>query len=515
MGIQIMQTPLNAVQLNAVQYPRLAPRYMDDGAVPFKMLYFYLLDKPQSQSLISTSVAFLEEQLSRAPPSEDNVAMNKAGLTDWLRCKSDSIDHQYQAYLIGRANGEPRRLFSTKSHALYFIKCVAPTKLVDGAWLYGFTQYWEDERFAPYLQLYLEGLGDGYSERNHVVIFRELLKTLGLEEWTNLDDRYFQQGAIQLALGQMTDYYLPEVIGLNLGYELVPLHLLITAHELEELGVDSHCVTLRVTNNQTESERTKKAVDSVIKNALNFGDDYNYFQRLINGFQLNALGFGSEAIIASFDLQQELYSIIKNKANLGRFMRSNQSKLQGSFINDWLTALDDIPNFLNTFESNGWVRRHQDPENSRFWKLIGDSKAKMFGVFTTYEKQVIYDWIAGNQIDTLTKNSQFSITVETPQFFRNQSASLLMKYLRDFVFRFLPRNFSWESKHKDKCLVGNINQDEMRFKEKINIFKNKDELMKFLVSWMNPAKHHTALGLMATRIYKAEFQTHTLDNLGN
>ena len=115
---------------------------------------------------------------------------------------------------------------------------MAPTKLVDGAWLYGLLQRWDDARFTALIQTYLEELGDGLPEKNHVVLYRKLLASQGCDDWRELDDEHFVQGAIQLALAEHAEQFLPEIIGFNLGYEQLPLHLLITSYELTELGVD-------------------------------------------------------------------------------------------------------------------------------------------------------------------------------------------------------------------------------------------------------------------------------------
>ena len=48
----------------------------------------------------------------------------------------------------------------------------------------------------------------------------------------DLPDRFYTQGALQLALDQNAEEFLAGVIGFNLGYEQLPLHLLITAREL-------------------------------------------------------------------------------------------------------------------------------------------------------------------------------------------------------------------------------------------------------------------------------------------
>lgn len=46
------------------------------------------------------------------------------------------------------------------------------------------------------------------------------------------------KAAIQLCLGN-SGKYLPELLGFNLGYEELPLHLLTTIDDLKELGIDS------------------------------------------------------------------------------------------------------------------------------------------------------------------------------------------------------------------------------------------------------------------------------------
>ncbi len=58
-----------------------------------------------------------------------------------------------------------------------------------------------------------------------------------MAQWDDLSDDHYIQGALQLAMAHHADQFLPEIIGFNLGYEQLPLHLLITAYELKELGI--------------------------------------------------------------------------------------------------------------------------------------------------------------------------------------------------------------------------------------------------------------------------------------
>ena len=106
---------------------------------------------------------------------------------------------------------------------------MAPTKLVDGAWLYGLLAHWRNARFPDLVRTYVEELGEGAPDKNHVLLYRDMLARHGLEQLHDLPDDRYQQGLIQLALGWNAEIFLPEVIGFNLAYEQLPLHLLITA----------------------------------------------------------------------------------------------------------------------------------------------------------------------------------------------------------------------------------------------------------------------------------------------
>jgi len=61
-----------------------------------------------------------------------------------------------------------------------------------------------------------------------------------------------------------------------------------------------------------------------------------------------------------------------------------------------LSSPEQLPGFLEAMENKGWIKRHQDPQASRFWQMIVGDGAAMFGVFSPYEKQLLHDWIAGD-----------------------------------------------------------------------------------------------------------------------
>jgi hypothetical protein len=123
----------------------------------------------------------------------------------------------------------------------------------------------------------------------------------------------------------------------------------------------------------------------------------------------------------------------------------------------------------------GWIKKNEAPEQSRFWKLIegeGD-QAKMFGVFSGYEKQVIYDWIAGDYQAAMPNN-----VARLPQMNSRK-----------------PLSTSVQTDRHD----GDVEELEAKLVSVNSI----QEIVKLLTPYLSPALHHTPAGLMATRLYKS------------
>jgi hypothetical protein len=295
--------------------------------------------------------------------------------------------------------GGGRRYFLNKAHALYFLQCVAPTKQVDGAWLYGVLAHWRDYRYDGLLTTYLEELGDGEPTQNHVAIYQRLLAEQGCDGDFAWQDEHFHQGAIQLALGQSAESHLPEILGYNLGYEQLPLHLLICAYELKELNIDPYYFSLHVTIDNASSGHARRAVQAVLALMPRGMDAKEYWKRVRRGYLLNDLGPGSISVIQAFDLENELVAMFERKRAFGQHMHSDYCRFEGKSVNQWLAQPGQVRGFLQALQEKGWIRRHYDPEDSRFWQLIEGAGAAMFGVFSGYEKQLLRDWIAGDWRD--------------------------------------------------------------------------------------------------------------------
>lgn len=340
-----------------------------------------------------TAEAWLEGQLLRARSLADGLPDDPGGLPHWMAAHAHRVANEYAAYLQQRSLGAPRRYFCNRAHALWFLQQVAPTKAVDGAWLHGTLWHWRDPRFHGLIRTFLEELGDGDPRCNHVLIYQRLLSHLGCLQLAPLAPARYLQGALQLALGQHCERFLPEVIGYNLGYEQPPLHLLITTQELAELGIDAHYFQLHVTIDNAASGHARRSLESFTGLARDQGPEF--YERVRQGYRLNDLGIDTPSLIASFDVQAELVAALERKRVYGQYMHADRCRLQGRTINQWLAKPGAMPGFLDALQAQGWVKRDTDPRRSRFWSLIDGPVAEMFGVFDAYEKQLWHDWIAG------------------------------------------------------------------------------------------------------------------------
>ncbi|NOS66708.1 iron-containing redox enzyme family protein, partial [Acinetobacter baumannii] len=121
-------------------------------------LYHALLDEPREH--LEAAGEFLDQQLSLAATHDDDLPEDPADWPAWLDAGARRTAEAHAEYLRARRRGEGRRYFQVPSQAMHFIRSVAPTKLVDGAWLYGLLPHHGEERLRPLLETFLEELGD-------------------------------------------------------------------------------------------------------------------------------------------------------------------------------------------------------------------------------------------------------------------------------------------------------------------------------------------------------------------
>ena len=442
-------------------------------------------DAPRAE-MLEASQQYLEGCINQADALDCDLPADPGALEAWMKSRHDHVGRQYLDYLKQRKLGAPRRFFSNRAHVLYFLQGVAPTKFVDGAWLYGLLTQWRDDRFRALIRIYLEELGEGRPADNHVSMYRRLLAVNGCEHLMPLTDGHYVQGAIQLCLARHAAQFMPEVVGFNLGYEQLPLHLLITTYEMKELGLDPYYFQVHVTVDNSGSGHARKALESV--NALRpMGMDADlYYKRVRRGYRLNDLGESTVSVIKSFDIDKEIVRVLADKAEHGRHMHSDYCKFGGKTVNEWLSNPESIAGFLAALERQGWIKRNEDPKQSKFWRLLEDEGSDMFGVFSGYERQVIHDWIAGEWNDGRLSRRPGVEPVRIDK-------KLAQRWIgRDSNDTTIPTMAATEDDFGS----------EMRdFESTVMQARNRPELMERLSAMMGPSTHHTPVGFAATRMY--------------
>ena len=127
----------------------------------YRPLYQLLAQGRPDQAARAAAAQLVRWELEEASARPCELPDSPEDLTAWMRAGTQAVHARYCLYLEERKAGCPRRYFSNRAHALHFLRSVAPTKLVDGAWLYGLVAHWQNPRFAGLARTYLEELGEG------------------------------------------------------------------------------------------------------------------------------------------------------------------------------------------------------------------------------------------------------------------------------------------------------------------------------------------------------------------
>ena len=451
------------------------------AASPLKTLYHRLADREPDAAAREEAAAFLRGRIEAVEALPDELPAAPGDLLAWMEDNTRRVHACYAQYLEERKAGAPRRFFAQRAHALYFLRSVAPTKLVDGAWLYGLLQHWDNPRLADLVRTYVEELGEGAADKNHVVLYRKLIAQHALDPLDDLDDGLYEQGLIQLALGWNGEEFLPEAVGFNLGYEQLPLHLLITASELNELGIDPYYFTLHVTVDNGDSGHARRACQAALDLLPRLDDGGAFWRRMQAGAKLASAGLGTNEVIAGFDLPGEALRILARKARAGNGAHSDYCKVAGRGINDWLAHPQEMASFVGALEQAGWIRFGQPAEESRFWKLLQGERAEMFGVFSSYELQVLHDWIRG------PASADGRAYTDAPPTGAPR---------RRATFRALARNARPLAPEQTTTLDPDLDLLRQQLQDADPAQRNA-----LLVRAMSPAQHWTPAGLEATRVF--------------
>ena len=451
------------------------------GRTSYKALWQELSEHEPSAEKRAEAAGFLRVKLAELQGQDAGLPASPDDLLAWMEGSTRRVHEAYTAYLEERKAGAPRRFFTNRAHALYVLRAVAPTKLVDGSWLYGLLPHWRSPRLADLVRTYVEELGEGAIDKNHVVLYRNLLARHALDPLDDLPDALYEQGLVQLALAWNAEEFLPEVVGFNLGYEQLPLHLLITSYELNELGIDPYYFTLHVTVDNADTGHARRACQAVLDMLPKLDDGGAFWRRVQAGCQLADAGVGTCDVISGFDIRTEALRILAQKSKAGGGAHSDYCRVAGRSVNDWLRDPAEISGFVEALEKAGWIRLGEPVENSRFWSLLQGERAEMFGVFSSYELQVLHDWIRG----AASADSR-AYTEAAPEGATRRRAT----------FRAMARHARPLVEEEGATLDPDLDLLHEQLQHADDAARSA-----LLVRAMSPAQHWTPAGLEATRLF--------------
>ena len=352
------------------------------------------------------SVISLVSLLDTDVPTPNDIT----SLEKFIYTRHAKVLSHYEAYVKGRQlDLFGRKLFPDATCARWYLNYISPTKLVDGAWLHGVGRL-DSSPVKQLLQdIYNDERGRGGNDverqKDHIQVYKELLNSLTPEReraWTAddiianalIDDKAYTSGCIQMALGQCPTRFLPEIIGYNLGYEQVALHLLITVTELRELGLDSTYFDLHVTVDNLDCGHARTALDAAKAFlAGRTGAELKHsLDRIWMGYRLSDYPSTAEDIIASYDLRGIVSTMLARKGLLSHAMHDSISIPQSSLGE--LMRNGNGPALLDLLITRGYFSGSHFTA-TRFHQLL---QSRMIGTFTKDELRYLQQWF--NERDT-------------------------------------------------------------------------------------------------------------------
>ena len=492
-----------------------APAALDSDA-PQRALYLALSERAPDPAHLAAGAHWLDAQLARgASAALASSPSEGVQFTAWLAARQDEIDEAYKQYVAERRAGAPRRMFSGRAHALYYLTAIAPTRLTDGAWLYGVLARWNEPALRPLIATYLEELGNGVPDKNHVVIFQQLIDAHGSAHWQRLGDAHFQAGLAQLVLAHHPERFFPELVGYNLGAERADLDTRIAAYELNELGIDPYYFTLHVTTDNSVTGHASLALQA-LHDLTPAGPDADrdaaaFLQRVDAGYRLHGLAADNAAMLGGFELRSELERALASR-HVALYHPANAVRIGGRALPEWFGDLDAAPRLLEALEQEGWIVRGEPASGSRLWALIEADGAQeraqetaepppLATLFTEYELALLADWIETPARETGKAPSVRLVTAPprrlqppghaTPERVRESAARGIIRH------RFPDDEHGWEALANELSLL----------EARVVASNSKDEAIAMLAALMGPATHHASTGLMATRMFSQLFAT--------
>lgn len=415
----------------------------------YKQLYYKLHNLEQHPKILpecrTLLLSFLSSTISEALEDARGTILSvdcfsRDRLNEFLKTKDEDVTNRWEDYLARRQAGGSREIFGDKEEAKWWLKQAAPVKYVDGAWLGHVNKIATPFKFRKITknawQVMSEELGDGDVVKNHVYVYRQLMDDIDaglpaadsedfIDPRHGLDQaRCWKASIAQLLVSLFPHDFLPELLGFNMAYESLPLHLLKTVKELREVRLNPYYFELHISIDNADSGHAAMAMAAVADYVeLVERDDgveaaRTAWRRVQAGYILAeglpttpespSLKVESDGPFPRNETEAALLGIFAAKAFVAHKIHcSSRLKIGRRSLVDWLEP--------KAFAEKQWQKDFlQDLSNCRPWVIKGDSgksrlvrelswEGRMFGSFTQTEVDVVTAWIdeLGSPVQTL------------------------------------------------------------------------------------------------------------------
>ncbi|MFI5902771.1 iron-containing redox enzyme family protein [Streptomyces cyaneofuscatus] len=192
--------------------------------------YHLLMNRTDTPALRSWAMDYVAGWLARSGHGMDRTAMQlperwgHEGLRPWLQSQHDQHGAEFEENAAVPLPSKEAVVDDTVQ--------TAPLTLIDGSWLQGFTDYEQASSAIGHslFETYWDELGNGEPHLNHPLIYRDVLKEMGVElpptasaafaQWPGFREESLELPVYWLCVGRFPQTFLPEVLGLNLAMEL-------------------------------------------------------------------------------------------------------------------------------------------------------------------------------------------------------------------------------------------------------------------------------------------------------
>ncbi|MEA2821094.1 MAG: hypothetical protein QOJ86_3098 [Bradyrhizobium sp.] len=262
---------------------------------------YYLL---QGRSLAPRSRDFAEDYVLRwLVPSQRSIGKTSRSLPDewypdrlrtWLL---DAHDRHNSEFESNRHDDIPAR-----EEVIDSTLQLAPLTLIDGSWLQGFTDISLASTRVGFrlFETYWDELGNGQYELNHPRIYREVLRSMGIElaPTTSIEfatdhrirDESFRLPVYWLCLGKLPVSFRAEILGMNLAMELsgVGGSYRSAKHFLQHYGFQTLFVDIHNTIDNVSTGHSAwaaAAIDAHMQQVREFGGVEAAWERVRIGYE--------------------------------------------------------------------------------------------------------------------------------------------------------------------------------------------------------------------------------------